>query len=250
MIAARLGRALLVRHSALGSRRLARAAYGRGGKSTAESRSRKKPSAESERREPSAAAPRAERREPSPYGRPHQRTHPSPRPGPDRPRGHVPRQAGRGLPHHRRRWRHPRQGRHDARRLADLQYRRGGRGEDRRQRVGDLRAAAGRRRRRDGSRRRRHSAGRLHHRGHSDHRHDAGADVPRRRADDAADRTELPGPHLRRASARRASSPATSASAGASGSCRRAARSPTRRFTSSRSSGWGRPRASASAATR
>ena len=45
------------------------------------------------------------------------------RPGPDRPRGHVPRQAGRGVRHDRRRRRHAGQGRHDARGLADLRHR-------------------------------------------------------------------------------------------------------------------------------
>ena len=49
--------------------------------------------------------------------------HASDRPGPDRPRRHVPRQAGRGLRHQRRRRRHARQGRHDARRLAGVQHR-------------------------------------------------------------------------------------------------------------------------------
>ena len=44
-------------------------------------------------------------------------------PGPDRPRGHVPREAGRGLRHHRRRRRHARQGRDDARRLAGVRHR-------------------------------------------------------------------------------------------------------------------------------
>ena len=47
----------------------------------------------------------------------------SARPGPDRPRGHVPREAGRGLRHDRRRRRDAGQGRHDARRLADLRHR-------------------------------------------------------------------------------------------------------------------------------
>ena len=47
------------------------------------------------------------------------------------------------------------------------------RGEDRRQRVGDLRAAARRRRRGDGSGGRGPAAGRVHHRRHSDDRHDA-----------------------------------------------------------------------------
>ena len=67
---------------------------------------------------------------------------------------------------------------------------------DRRQRVGDLRAAAGRRRRRDGGGGRGTAAGRLHHRRHSDHRHDARARV--RPADaDAAHRAELSRAHLR-----------------------------------------------------
>ena len=83
--------------------------------------------------------------------------HASDRPGPDRPRGHVPRQAGRGLRHHRGRRRHARQGRHHARGLADFRHGAGRGEEDRRQRVGDLRAAAVRRRRGDGSGRRRHS---------------------------------------------------------------------------------------------
>ena len=75
----------------------------------------------------------------------------------------------------------PGQGRHDARGLADLRHRaRRGR-EDRRQRVGDLRAAAVCRRRGDGSGRRRHRARRLHHRRHSDARHDARDDVPQGR---------------------------------------------------------------------
>ena len=69
--------------------------------------------------------------------------------------------------------------------------------EDRRQRVGDLRAAAGRRRRHHGSGRRGHPAGRLHHRRHPDHRHDEGVRLPAGEAD-ARHRTELPGPHLGR----------------------------------------------------
>ena len=54
--------------------------------------------------------------------------------------------------------------------------------EDRRERVGDLRAAAVCRRRGDGSGRRRHRAGRLHHRRHPDARHDARDDVPQGRS--------------------------------------------------------------------
>ena len=53
-----------------------------------------------------------------------------------------------------------------------------GRREDRRERVGDLRAAAVCRRRGDGGGRRRHRRRRLHHRRHPDARHDARDDVP------------------------------------------------------------------------
>ena len=63
--------------------------------------------------------------------------------------------------------------------------------EDRRERVGDLRAAAVCGRRRHGGGRRRHRAGRLHHRRHSDPRHDARDDVPQGAAGDAAGRPEL-----------------------------------------------------------
>ena len=55
---------------------------------------------------------------------------------------------------------------------------------------------------------------------------------------------------FRRARRRPGSFPGTSAAKGASASCRRAARSPTRRFISSRRWGWGSRRASASAAIR
>ena len=89
----------------------------------------------------------------------------------------------------------PGKGGTDARRLADLQHVPGRGDGHRRQRVGDLRAAGRRRRRDHGSGRRGHPAGRLHHRGHSDARHDAGADVPQGPAD-AADRAELPGRDL------------------------------------------------------
>ena len=105
-------------------------------------------------------------------------------------------QAGGGLRHDSRRRRDAGQGRHDPRRLADLRHRpRRGR-EDRRQRVGDFRAAAVRGRRGHGSRRRRAGARRLHHRGHSDARHDAGDDVPQGASADAPRRPELPRHHL------------------------------------------------------
>ena len=80
--------------------------------------------------------------------------------------------------------------------------------EDRRERVGHLRAAAVRGRRDHGSGRRRHRAGRLHHRGHPDARHDARDDVPARRSPT----TRLigpncPGRHLAGQGARPASFP-------------------------------------------
>ena len=104
--------------------------------------------------------------------------------------------AAAGVSHERRRRRHARQGRDDARRLAGVQH--GGRcGEgNRRERVGDLRAAAVCGRRDHGSGGCRHRARRLHHRRHSRRRHDEGDDVPRGSSGDAADRTELPGHHL------------------------------------------------------
>ena len=76
------------------------------------------------------------------YVRTHRQLHAPPRPGPDRPRGHVPRETGPGLRHERRRRRDARQGRHDARGLAGVRHGRGGGEADRRQRVGHLRAAA------------------------------------------------------------------------------------------------------------
>ena len=114
---------------------------------------------------------------------------------------------------------------------------RGGR-EDRRRRVADLRAAAVCRRRGHGGRRRRPRPRRLHHRGHPDARHDARLPVPAGQ-EDAPHRAQLPGHHLGRAWPRPASSPGTSASAAASASCPRAARSPTRPSTSSPGSGLG-----------
>ena len=66
-----------------------------------------------------------------------------------------------------------------------------GREEDRRERVGDFRAAAVRGRRRHGSRRRGHRARRLHHRRDSDARHDARDDVPQGAAGDPPGRSEL-----------------------------------------------------------
>ena len=81
-------------------------------------------------------------------------------------------------------------------------------------------------------------AGRLHHRGHPDARHDARHDLHARQAD-AAHRAELPGPDLARARRRRASFRATSAWKGASASSRAAGRSPTRRSSRPRGSGYG-----------
>ena len=80
-----------------------------------------------------------------------------------------------GLRHAGRRRRDARQGRNDARGLAGVQHRRRGGARDRRERDGDLRAAAVRGRRDHGGGRRRRAAGRLHHRRHSDARHDARA---------------------------------------------------------------------------
>ena len=111
-------------------------------------------------------------------GSPTRQEHAPDRPGHHRPRRHVPREGRAGVSHERRRRRDARQGRHDARRLAGVQHR-GGCGQgDRRERVGDLRAAAVCRRRDHGSGRRRHRPRRLHHRGHSGRRHAEGDDVP------------------------------------------------------------------------
>ena len=57
-------------------------------------------------------------------GRSSRQEHAADRPGADRSRRHVPRQAGGGLRHHGRRRRDARQGRHDARGLAGVQQRR------------------------------------------------------------------------------------------------------------------------------
>ena len=91
-------------------------------------------------------------------GSPARQQHPPDRPGHHGPRRHVPRQGRRGVSHQRRRRRHARQGRHHARGLAGVQHRRRCGEGDRRQRVGDLRAAAVRRRRDHGGGRRRRGA--------------------------------------------------------------------------------------------
>ena len=85
---------------------------------------------------------RARGRAPADDGSASRPEHAPPRPGTDRTRGHVPRQGRGRLSHDRRRRRHAGQGRHDPRGLAGLQH--GGRcGEgNRRQCLGDLRAAA------------------------------------------------------------------------------------------------------------
>ena len=112
------------------------------------------------------------------YGCLDRQEHAAARPGAHRPRRHLSRQAGRGVRHHGRRRGDAREGRHDARGLAGLQHRDRLRARNGRQRVGDLRAAGRRRRRHSRSGGRRASARRVHHRGHSDARHDAGA-LPR-----------------------------------------------------------------------
>ena len=104
---------------------------------------------------------------------------------------------------------------------------------DRRERVGDLRAAAVRGRRDHGS-------GRRRHRRWSSASPKAFPTLDMMRAmtflegqpATRLDRPELPGRHLAGQGARPASSPATSARKAASASCRRAARSPTRRSIS------------------
>ena len=100
-------------------------------------------------------------------GRPTRQEHEADRPGAHRTRGHVPREAGRGVRHHGRRRRHAGQRRHDARGLAGLQQRARRDAGDRRQRHRHLRAAAVCGRRDHGSGRRGYPAGRLHHRRHS-----------------------------------------------------------------------------------
>ena len=81
---------------------------------------------------------------------------------------------------------------------------------------------------------------RRHHRGHPGARHGAGASaIAGQPPDVPADRPELPGRHHARRSARSASCPATSTGRAASAWCRARARSPTRRCTSSPSSGLG-----------
>ena len=67
-------------------------------------------------------------------GRSTRQEHAADRPGADRPRGDVPRQGGRRVRHQGRRRRHARQGRHDARGLADLQQRPRRGARDRRER--------------------------------------------------------------------------------------------------------------------
>ena len=109
-------------------------------------------------------------------GRFNRQEHPPPGPGPDRPRGHVPRESGGRLRDDRRGRHHARQGRDDPRRLADLRHGRGGGPQDRRKRVGHLRSAGVRRRCGDGGGRRGAAVDRLHHRRHPDARHDARAE--------------------------------------------------------------------------
>ena len=101
--------------------------------------------------------------------------------------------------------RHAGQGRAEASGSAGVQYRRRRREGDRRECVGDFRAAAVRRRRDHGSGRRGHRAGGLHHRRNSGGGHDSGLGVSEGSSDDATDRTELPGHHFARANARSAS---------------------------------------------
>ena len=78
--------------------------------------------------------------------------------------------------------------------------------EDRRQRLGDLRAAAVRGRRHHGGDRRRHRADRLHHRGHPGARHDEGPALHEGQ-EEPPHRPQLPRPHHRRDRPRPASSP-------------------------------------------
>ena len=103
--------------------------------------------------------------------------------------------AMRRLRHTDRRRSNSGQGRHHARRLADLQYRARRRGEDRRQRNRDFCAAAVRRRCDHGSGRRRDRSDRLHHRRHSHARHGEGLGIFAGPAF-AADRAELSGDYF------------------------------------------------------
>ncbi len=123
----------------------------------------------------------------------------------------------------RRRRRHARQGRHDARGLADLQQRARRGARDRRERDRHLRAAAVCGRRDHGSGRRGHPAGRLHHRRHSGRRHAEGDDL-HGRASRRGSSGRTARASSRRARRRPASFPATSARKAASASSRRAAR--------------------------
>ncbi|CAA9310909.1 MAG: Succinyl-CoA ligase [ADP-forming] alpha chain, partial [uncultured Gemmatimonadaceae bacterium] len=125
----------------------------------------------------------------------HRQRHDARRAGDHGPRRLVPREADAGVRHEGRGRRDAREGRPAVRgHRADLQHG-GGRGaRDRREHVGDLRAAAVRGRRDDGGRGRRREAHRVHHRGRPGAGHDAGLPV-RARARRAPDRPELPGAH-------------------------------------------------------
>ncbi len=131
-------------------------------------------------------------------GGPDRLEHATDRPGPDRPRRHLPRQGGAAYHTNVVGGVTPGKGgtTHEGwpvfNTVADAVA------DDRRERLGHLRAAAVCGRRHHGGGRCRYRPGRLHHRGHSGRRHDQGDDLPAGAARHPAHRAELPGHHLAR----------------------------------------------------